>query len=193
MGRVIDRVAPSERTVGTKEGQVPWTREAITVLRETASVYNATITYQELAEQVQRRSGLRTKVQPRSWLGAVLRTVIMACHAREIPPLSALVVKADGQVGNAYDEVLKITEQPLIADPIERERHAAQARLDCYRRFCESVPEDAVPTLTAQVKAKSERVQRAPRKPPVVELRAPACPRCFLQLPLAGGECPNCD
>lgn len=193
MAIVMDRVAPVERIVGTKEGQVPWAREAIGVLRETASKYNATITYSDLAEQVQLRTGLRTRSQPRSWIGGVLGMVILACHKREMPPLSALVVhKHDGQVGNGYSEVLRVAGLPAIDDLLERERHAADSRLACYRKFCPDLPEDASPTLTAQVQVKATKAA-APRKAAVVEIKAEVCQSCWMQMPLDGRACPNCD
>lgn len=160
------------------------------MLRETAATYNATISPADLAEQVQRRSRLRSSAATRSWLNGVLGIVAVACHGRDVPPLTSLVVNPhDGRVGPAYDHVLKAAGQELL-DDLARERHAAAARLECYRRFCAAVPEDAVPTLTPQVR---QLANRTPRKAAVVESRAPICPRCFLQLPLAGGSCPNCD
>ncbi|NHB85509.1 hypothetical protein G7085_15270 [Tessaracoccus sp. HDW20] len=100
----------SERIVGSKAGQVPWAREAILVLRETASRYGATITYADLAEAVQNRSGVRTHAQQRTWLAGVLRLVATACQGRNLPPLTSLAVnRQDGQVGVNYDMVAATT------------------------------------------------------------------------------------
>lgn len=178
-----------ERIVGIKQGQAAWAREALRVLRETASRYNATITYSDLADEVQRCTGLRTKTDQRNWIGGVLGIVVWACHQRGLPPLTALVVhKHDGQVGPGYDEVLRVAGLSPINDQLEREQHAAASRLACYRVFCAAVPADAEPTLTLKMQTTVDR-----RRTLKVELHAPVCPRCFIQLPLAGGDCPNCD
>ncbi|SHJ57344.1 hypothetical protein SAMN02745244_02799 [Tessaracoccus bendigoensis DSM 12906] len=179
-----------DRIVSSKAGQVPWAREAIAVLRETATVYGATITYPALAEEVQRRSGARTHAQQHTWLGGVLRLVATACHGRNLPPLTSLAVSAkDGAVGVGYDVVAQVSGLAPFTSPSERERHAAASRLACYRAFGAEVPEDAQPT-PAPVKVVTASPQR--RTQPL-ELRAPVCTGCFIELPLAGGGCPNCD
>lgn len=160
------------------------------MLRETASRYGATITYAELAEAVQHRSGVHTHAQQRTWLGGVLKLVATACHGRDLPQLISLAVNAqDGRVGLGYDAVRTVAGQPPFESKGERERHAAEARLACYRAYCDSVPENAV-AVAAPSKAPSVSTAR---KPQPVELRAPVCPSCFLEMPLMGGGCPDCD
>ena len=161
------------------------------MLRETASRYGATISYPDLAEAVQHRSGAHTQAQPRTWLGPVLRLVATACHGRDLPPLTSLAVNArDGRVGPSYDSVRQVAGLPPFADERERERHAAEDRLACYQHFCAEVPEDAAPVLPPPTRTAPVTTQR---KPQPVELRAPVCPSCFLEMPLMGGDCPNCD
>lgn len=175
--------------VGINQGKTAWAREALDVLRAAASRYNATVTYSELADEIQQRTGLYTKAQARNWIGGVLGIVVKQCHEDGLPPLTSLVVhKHDGQVGVGYDEVLLVAGQSPIHDQLEREEHAAAARLACYRRFCSSVPADATPTLTPQMQSVASR-RRSRNAPP----SAPVCPHCHIQLPLAGGPCPNCD
>ena len=103
---------------------------------ETAGRCNPVITYSELAEEVQRRSSLRTKSQMRNWIGALLADLVKVNRVRNEPPLTSLVVhKDDGQVGVGYDEVLRVAGETPISDPLERENHGAVARLVCCRRW----------------------------------------------------------
>ena len=177
--------------VTPKFAQPYWAKHAYEVLVETAGRYNAVITYSELAEEVQRRSSLRTKSQMRNWIGGLLADLVKVNHARNEPPLTSLVVhKDDGQVGVGYDEVLRVAGEQPIADALERETHAAAARLECYRHWGAEVPADAKPTLSAKT-----RVVRAstPRAAAATEARRGAvCPTCFMEMPVSG-PCPNCD
>lgn len=103
------------------------------------------------------------------------------------PPLTSLVVHAhDGKVGDGYKAVLEIVGGPPIADELARERHAAEARLTCYRRFSTDLPADGgTPALSPKLQAAVERSRQPERAP-----RA-SCPRCHLQLP-ATGVCDSC-
>lgn len=197
------------RIVTPTAGLQAWTRHAYDVLVETASRYNGVITYAELAEEVQARSGLRTTSQPRTWVGQILTLITHQCHRKEEPPLTALVIGKDGHVGHAYGDVLRVAGLAPIDDPIQREHHAAAARLDCYRHWCPYVPEDAKPTLftgartatsarTASTRTTSTRTKgRAPTAPatrrakPAEVRRGAVCPTCFMEMPLSG-DCPNC-
>ena len=121
-----------ETYVTPKFAQPYWAKAAYEVLAETASRYNAVITYSELAEEVQRRSSFHSKSQMRNWIGALLADLAKVNPVRGEPPLTALVVrKDDGQVGAGYDEVLRLAGEAPITDPLERETHAAAARLEC--------------------------------------------------------------
>lgn len=198
------------RIVTPTAGLQAWTRHAYDVLVETASRYNAVITQSELAAEVQSRSGLHTDAQPRSWIPQVLTLITHQCHRKGEPPLTALVVHKDGQVGSAYNDVLRVADLAPIDDALERENHAAAARLECYRRWCPYVPEDATPTLVTRARtAPSARTTSSgrtassgrsgagprtanPRRTQPAEVRRGAlCPTCFMEMPLAG-DCPNC-
>lgn len=191
------------RIVSPKAGLQAWTKQAYDVLVETASHYNAVITYGDLAEEVQARSGLRTTANQRSWIGEVLHLIAYQNHRTGEPPLTALVVhKQDGHVGAGYDEVLRISGIKPIDDPIERENHAAAARLECYRHWCPYVPADAKPTLapaasrapragTTHPRTAQPRTVQPRRTERTNERHGSICPRCFMEMPLTG-ECQNC-
>jgi len=179
----------AQQFVGINQGKAAWAKEALDVLRTTASRYNGTVTYSRLADEIQQRSQFYTKSQARNWIGRILRIVVKQCHEDGLPPLTSMVVhKDDGQVGVGYDEVLIVAGLSPIQDQLEREDHAAAARLACYRRFCSSVPDDATPTLTPQMQSVANR-----RRGRTIEPTAPVCPLCHIQMPLAGGPCPTCD
>ena len=166
-----------------------WADEAYPLLIGVACTYHAVITYKELAEKVQETSGIRTSALLHNWIGTVLGKVVRAAHRRGDPPLTALVVRGDnGMVGEGYKEVLRVAGKPPVEDVIEREHHAAEARLECYRRFGATLPPDGGrPALAPRLQATVERRRaREGGAPPRV------CPTCFVQLP-ATGACDSCD
>ncbi|WP_343995289.1 hypothetical protein [Terrabacter terrae] len=182
-------MSDSETYVTPKVAQPYWARHAYEVLVETAGRYNAVITYSDLAEEVQRRSSLHTRSAMRNWIGGLLADLVKVNHLREEPPLMSLVVhKQDGQVGDGYDEVLRVYGQAPIHDQLERETHAAASRLECYRHWGADVPADAQPTLTTRTREVRERTTRAAA--PEVR-RGAVCPTCFMEMPLSG-VCTNC-
>ncbi|MFJ9457898.1 hypothetical protein ACIRST_22790 [Kitasatospora sp. NPDC101447] len=186
--------------VGATQAHIVWTRAAYPALVEVASRYHAVITYAELAEAVQEASGVRTRVNQRHWIGKVLSLVILEAHRRGDPPLTSLVVNAaDGKVGAGYQEVLAVAGQPPLADEMDREQHAAAARLACYRHFGADLPADGgTPALAPRLRASVQRkatsssaaatsttaAAAAPRPPAI-------CPTCFLELP-ATRVCDSC-
>ncbi|MDV3220393.1 hypothetical protein [Intrasporangium sp.] len=192
-----------DRFVSPTVGKKFWVKHAYDVLVETAGRYDAVITYSDLAEEVQRRSGLHTTAQLRNWVGDLLKMIAQANHLRGEPPLTSLVVhKQDGHVGAGYDEVLRLAGRAPIPDEDERENHAAAARLECYRRWSDDVPADAQPTLVTRARpTRTSTATRtssgrapAPGHPPSrsrEERRGSICPTCFMEMPVAG-PCPNC-
>ncbi|WP_026927547.1 hypothetical protein [Granulicoccus phenolivorans] len=175
-----------------------WAKSAYLILRDdVATRYHATITYSDLAERVQKHSGIVAKGPSRQWIGKVLGLVVRVCHHNSDPALSALVVhKTDGMVGAGYDLVLKVAALPALTDPQEREEHAARARLECYRKFCHSMPADGgTPGYSTIYTEKAARAaQRAARPPKPEENARPLkfCPTCFVALP-ATGICDECE
>jgi hypothetical protein len=179
-----------EKFVTPKAAAPHWVKHAYEILVETAGRYDAVITSSELAEEVQRRSNLWTNSQMRNWIGGLVADVVKVNHARDEPALASLVVrKDDGQVGAGYDEVLRVSGHAPITDLLEREEHAAAARLECYRHWGADVPEGATPTLSARTRVVRART---PRAAPVEARRGAVCPTCFMEMPVSG-PCPNCS
>jgi len=127
----------SDDTPVTKAEAVEiWATEAYPLLVGVAGTHEAIITYQELAEKIQEGTEIRTRIILPSWIGAVLKKVAYETHHRGDPQLTALVVRADNRkVGKGYEKVLEVTGEPPVGNDQDRERHAARARLECYRRF----------------------------------------------------------
>lgn len=165
-----------------------WADEAYRMLAGVACTYHAVITYRELADAAQKVSGVRTSVLFHHWIGDVLRRVVHEAHRRCDPPLTALVVHStDGKVGQGYKAVLEVAGEPPVDNDLEREYHAASARLECYRRFCLALPPGGgVPALAPRLEASVAR-----RRSHVNGARARFCPTCFIQLPATGG-CDTC-
>ncbi|MER5403106.1 hypothetical protein [Streptomyces sp. NPDC002599] len=182
----------SESAVGVdkptgQEAREAWGSEAYLILVGVAQTYHAVITYKELAEEIQSRTGIRTKTLLHNWIGPVLGRVVREAYRRGDPPLTALVVHTDdGKVGSGYKEVLAVAGEPPVDDELEREHHAADARLACYRHFGATMPTGGgVPALAPRLQAAVERRRERTEKP------ARVCERCFVQLP-STGICDSC-
>ncbi|TDE99118.1 hypothetical protein EXU48_02775 [Occultella glacieicola] len=179
-----------QRWVGTNEASSAWADAAREVLVEVAGHYPGLITYADLAEQVQVRTGLRTRSPFRSWIGGVLATVVARVRADGLPPLTSLVVnRTDGEA--------------------QTEEAVAHARLTCYRRYADDIPAEVIAAADAEARAKEVQAQeaararsvrpsrpRTPRAPreraqPTPEAAPKICPTCFVQLP-ASGICDEC-
>jgi hypothetical protein len=180
---------PSGDPVPYSEAISTWADHAHDILMGVARRYHAIITYKELAETVQERSGIRTTALLHNWIGAMLSVVVHEGHRRGEPPLTALVVHVDdGMVGTGYAEVLQVAGEPPLHDDMERERHAAASRLRCYRRFARDLPADGgapalAPRLDSAVRRRRERLSPT--------AKAAVCPRCFIQMP-ATNVCDEC-
>jgi hypothetical protein len=173
--------------VGPEASQAAWAIAARDQLVETAGHYHGVISTKELADSVQRRSGIRTSRPPTYWLGNVLAQVGRECAERNEPLLSALVINTDGGVGEGYAEaVLAITGKR----PEDVDVHAADERLKCYQQY------DAVGlpstgghrALTDKLTASRARA----RKKDHADKAANLCPTCQMALP-ATGICDTCD
>ncbi|WP_454343091.1 hypothetical protein [Streptomyces canus] len=169
-----------------QEAREAWGSEAYLILIGVAQTYHAVITYKELAEEIQSRTGIRTKTLLHNWIGPVLGWVVREAHRRGDPPLTALVVHTDdGKVGSGYKEVLAVAGEPPVDDDLEREHHAADARLACYRHFGATMPPGGgVPALAPRLQAAVGRRERTDKPVRV-------CERCFVQLP-STGVCDSC-
>lgn len=154
----------------------------------TAKVYNAVITYKELAQSVKDATGIRYDAQL-YWVGKLLGPVVWRCANEGLPPLTALVVHAEGTVGAGYSEVFEAAGLPAPSDPDALEDHAAAARLECYRYYGAPLPADGgVPSLTPRVRAarQARNAKAKAEEPPKL------CLTHFLTLP-ANGVCDLCD
>ena len=82
-----------------------WTAAALPVLERVAGTYQATISYQQLGDEVQGATGIHTRVLPMNWLGHACRGI-----ARIASPgpamLSALCVHSDRTVGHGYGKAI---------------------------------------------------------------------------------------
>jgi hypothetical protein len=167
--------------VGWHEAVVAWSIAAEPVLKATAGHYNQVITYQELGEAVQSRTGVRTRSLLMNWIGSVLENVALGCRDRGEPLLTCLCVHQDGTVGFGYAGAVALMGHPRPQDP---EMHAAHERLLCYHLYADDVPEGGgVARLTRQ---EDERRRRA--LPPEPE---PLCPVHNIRLP-KNGRCDDC-
>lgn len=167
-----------------------WASAAYDILVEVAGRYHGVIEYGELGEAVQERTGVTTRSAIRNWIGGVLELVVQRCHRDGLPALTALVVRKDsGMVGDGYDAVLRIEGIAPHDDVMEREEHAARARLECYRwAGAPDLPADGgEPALAPKLAQKVQRRRRAERS----ERAAQVCPVCFMAIP-ATGVCDNC-
>lgn len=167
-----------------KAAWVPLARE---ILLQTARTYHAYVTYGDLAEALQRQSGVRTRQLIHYWIGDVLGRVSADCHRRGEPMLSALCVRNDETIGDGYG--VAVVERYGGIAPDNLEQHAAEERLRCYRFFGADLPPGGgVPALTPGAQAK----RRAAKKKAQSEMATPICPTCNLALPKTG-QCDFCQ
>ena len=176
--------------VSKQDAETAWAEAARVRLGEVAASYHATIEYGALADEIQVSSGIRSRVPMRHWIGGVLGDVARGNRDHAAPPLTALVVQAGtGMVGDGYDEVLRLAGMVPIHDPVEREDHAATARLECYRwAGAELPPGGGRPALAPRLRAARERAARLrrPSSPPNL------CPTCSIAMPVTG-VCDSCS
>ncbi len=165
-----------------------WTKSAREILVEKAREYGGDISDQELAVEVQHRTGVKTRALSETWLGPVLEDVATASHAQGEPILAALCVREDGRAVDGYRLMVARVSGAPVADA---DRHAAEQRFACYQRFGAALPADGGrPTRSPRVALASRTVRRGPavRK---VERPVVVCPRCFMAVP-ATGICDSC-
>jgi hypothetical protein len=161
-----------------------WTAAAIPELERVARIYHATITYQDLGELVQNRSGIRTRMLLTYWIGKVLGGAALESHHRGQPLLSSLCVHGDGTIGDGYAEAVI---ENYGFTPADLEMHAAEERLRCYQFFGADLPPGGgLPALTPQVAAR--RAWAARQRPQPQNL----CPSCHIALPVSG-ICDDCS
>lgn len=175
-----------------------WGKAAQEVLVETAGA-GSTIEYQAFARALQNRSGIHTKQPTGKWVGPLLGIVARQCNQQQLPLLTALVVRRDGTVGPAYDEILRFARIPAVIG--DREEHAAQQREAAHRRWLgQTAPAAEAGNAPAQQRAGRatiagkvpDRARAAGSRTKPEPLQGNICPRCFMQMSLTG-VCDNCD
>jgi hypothetical protein len=177
------RVADGTR-VQFAEALAVWIPLAYDELVDTARRYNRYLTYLELSEHVQGRSGVRTRMLLTNWIGQLLERVAVRAKAAGEPPLTSLCVHQDGTIGPGYARAPKsVADSP--GEDIEI--YAAQHRLLCYRKYAIDLPADGgSPTLT-----RAEQQRRARKAGRLAPPRA-LCTVHFTELPLSG-RCAECE
>ena len=175
-----------------------WTRIAYERLQQVATHYNGLITYKELAQHVQRESGIHTSSTPANMVGKILELCAVQAASAGDPPLTSLCLKTDGTVGTAYWRTPiaeGLTMPELVGEP-DVEADAAEHRLMCYRAYATDLPESGgVARIPEQVIVRRERADRAAERTRAAKREdepQPVCPSCFTQLP-ASGVCWPCD
>jgi hypothetical protein len=169
------------------DAQAAWIPLAREALVRTAGEYQAVISYGELAEELQEKSGIATRQLMRHWLGAVLASVSRECTERGEPLLSSLCVQKDGSIGAGY--AADVAAATGSEAPEDIELSAAEARLACYRHFGAVMPADGgSPSFTPTVAKRRMTAKRRAREDRV----RPKCPSCGIETP-ASGICDYCD
>jgi hypothetical protein len=178
-------VAPPEpEAVDPAEAEKAWIDQVHLTLTEVAGSYHKLITHTDLAVALQDATGLRTRTSPNAWMDRVLAAAAALDLAAGRPPLTSLVVhKTQGTVGAHYSEVLRLTGQDPIDDEVRREKHAAAARMDCYRWADAKMPSDGGnPALSPRFDMVVSRERRKARE----EAKPDVCPNCFMAIPPTG-------
>src|SRR4051812_3530907 len=171
------------------EAEDAWAEEARQILTDVAGTYHRLIDRTDLAAEVQDASGVRTSKNPHYWLSRVLAQVAAVNAVKDEPPLTSLVVhRINGTVGDDYDEVLRLTGADAISDSNAREKHAAAARMECYRWAGATMPDGGGhPALSPRLDQRIVRERKRAREEAVPTV----CPSCFMAVP-ATGVCDSC-
>jgi hypothetical protein len=171
--------------VEMQDARVAWIPLARESLLRTAGTYNAYITYSDLAEELQSKSGIRTKQLIHYWIGKVLGSVSSDCYRLNEPLLSSLCVQRNGSVGAGYGLALDATYGGTRPDDLDQA--AAEERLKCYEHFGAQMPADGGrPMLTSVLAAKRDKRATASRARAALEDEREICPLCHVRLPSSG-------
>jgi hypothetical protein len=188
--------------VGPDATREAWAAAARERLLEAARRYRATVPPAELAIEVQRRSGIRTRQLWHHWLDEVLGLVALESSRLDEPLLVALCADDAGRVTDGYAVAVRAAygERPEYPNA-----HAAKERLECYRYFeALGLPADGgsveppkmAPAARATTRTGTRRAA-TPKAPAAKRPTKPAdrppeiCPTCFMAIPRSG-ICDNC-
>jgi hypothetical protein len=175
----------SGEPVEIQDARLAWVPIARESLVRTAGEYNAYITYSDLAEEVQRKSGIRTKQLTHHWIGKVLGIVSKECYRSNDPLLSSLCVQQNGSVGAGFGVALDETYGG--PRPEDLDLAAAEERLKCYGHFGAQLPADGgQPALTPMLVALRHKKATPARTRTATEEVREICPLCHVRLPSSG-------
>jgi hypothetical protein len=183
--------------VGPDATREAWAAAARERLLEAARRYRATVPPQELAIEVQRRSGIRTRQLWHHWLDEILGRVALESTSLEEPLLVALCADDAGRVPDGYAVAVRAAYGERPEHP---NAHAAKERLECYRHFdAVGLPADGGSVAPAQTVSapRAAKKRASSRQPAVKRPTKPAdrppeiCPTCFMAIPRSG-VCDNC-
>ena len=182
--------AADEAPATREDAEKVWVDETHRILTRVAGTYRGLIESSALASELQETTGFHTRAQVRTWIAPVLATVARECQDSGEPPLTSLVVlKASGMVGPMYDAAMRLSGDAPPETDLEREKHAAAARHECYLWAGADMPADGGSAALSERYAASE--SRA-RKARLAEAVPNVCPSCFMAIPPTG-ICDNCD
>ena len=175
----------SGEPVEMRDAKAAWVPIARASLLRTAETYNAYTTYRDLAEELQNKSGIRTKQLIHYWIGRVLGVVSSDCYQLNEPLLSSLCVHQNGSVGAGYGVALDETYGGTR--PADLDQAAAEERLKCYGHFGAEMPVDGgQPTLTPMLAAIRNKEATAGRARTALEDVREICSLCHVRLPSSG-------
>ncbi|WP_094362528.1 hypothetical protein [Enemella dayhoffiae] len=155
--------------ITAREATREWALMAHDILEEIAPRYGRSIAFDDLAHEVQRRSGIMTDLPTLQWVPDVLTEVGDRCQESGEPRLTELV---DAPGNRSTDAV-------------------TPARLECHQAYGAKIPDFDAPNRRSSRGARSATT-RTPRPKAAEPRRRPVCPSCFLEVP-ESGICDNCD
>lgn len=184
-----EAAAPEQVAVDQAEAEATWAARTPEILAEVAKSYQGLISHTDLAARLQADTGVRTRSNPQTWLGRVLAISAADDLAQGRPALTSLVVhRVNGTVGAPYAEALKLAGHDPIDDEVKLERHAAEARMECYRWAGAPLPADGG---HAALSPRYDMVLTRGRRKARQEAEPDVCPTCFMAIPPTG-DCDNC-
>jgi len=157
------------------EAMRAWTPYAVQTLRATAAQDRPKITYQDLAEAVQRESGVVTSEAAESWVERLLAHVAKSVEASEAAGLVACCVADLGTGAKAGGRA--------------KAGRTARATKPGSRATAPAARASAATALGGRSAA--TRAAVAPKRRKAEEEPVVVCESCFMQLP-ANGVCDNC-
>lgn len=162
-----------------------WSLAAWGALEDVAARWRKTITADQLAIEVQKRTGILTSLPADGWIGPVISLVAQRAAEDRGLALTAFVVDDEGRVLDSYRDVLKAEGREAVGRG-DLEDHAGDVRMTAHRAYGACIPAG----VTALPRKRGTRDVAAPavRSDP----KPKVCPRCYLVLP-ATGQCDNCN